>query len=336
MEEVLAPALTVVHPQQPATLEPSAHDPGALIVYTAPPAEQHPALVYLARLAPGSRRTMRGALTTMAALLTDGHCSLETLAWAALRYQHTQALRTLLAARYAAATANKMLAAVRGVLRECWQLGLMSAEEYQRAANVAAVRGASLLRGRALQLGEVRALFTACATDLTPAGTRDAALLAVLYGSGLRRSEIVALDLADYAPETDALTVRSGKGHKARICYTAEGSQAKLQAWLAARGLTPGPLFCPVRKDGAVQLRRMSPDAVRKALVKRGRAAGVAAFSPHDLRRTMISDLLNAGADISTVQQLAGHANVQTTTRYDRRGETTKRKAAKLLHVPQG
>jgi integrase len=297
-------------------------------------ADHHPAAVYLARLAPGSRRTMRQALATIAEILSNGRDDVETLAWSMIRYQHAQAVRTVLLERYAPATANKMLAALRGVLRECWRLGLMSADDYRRAADLEAVRGTTLPRGRALSAGELRALFEACAADPTPAGRRDAALLALLYGGGLRRSEIVALDVDDYASRTGELRIRQGKGRKERLVYASNGAGQALEAWLQVRGVDPGPLFVPVDKAGRIVLRRLTDQVVAKALRKRAKAAGVTAFSPHDLRRTFISDLLDAGADICTVQGLAGHANVQTTARYDRRGEVTKQRAAGLLHVP--
>jgi site-specific recombinase XerD len=78
----------------------------------------------------------------------------------------------------------------------------------------------------------------------------------------------------------------------------------------------------------------MTDQAVLGILKKRGRQAHVQAFSPHDLCRTFISDLLDAGADIATVQKLAGHSQVTTTARYYWRGEATKKKAARRLYVP--
>jgi len=301
---------------------------------TGRPADQNPALVYLGGLGTGGQRTMREALNTIAGFLTGGRCDVFTLPWGVLRFQHVAAVRARLAERYAPATANKMLAALRGALRAAWRLGQMSAEDYQRAADCKGIRGETLPRGRALSSGELRALCATCGHDPTPAGARDAALIAVMYGGGLRRAEAVALDLAHVNPETGALTVRAGKGHKDRLAYLTGGALDALQAWLRVRGEKPGRLFWQVAKGGHMIPRGLTGDAVYKMLAKRAKEAGVRDFSPHDLRRTFVSDLLDAGADLSTARQMAGHANIQTTARYDRRGEAAKQKAAGLLHFP--
>lgn len=112
------------------------------------------------------------------------------------------------------------------------------------------------------------------------------------------------------------------------------GSRAALTGWLRIRGEAPGPLFWPIDQAGRMIARRMTTQSVLEILQRRARRARVQRFSPHDLRRTFISDLLDAGADITTVAGLAGHASVTTTARYDRRGEETKRRAAELLVVP--
>jgi integrase len=156
----------------------------------------------------------------------------------------------------------------------------------------------------------------------------------VAYGAGLRRSEAVALDLEDFDPETGALSVRHGKGNRARTSYLTNGALSALKAWLVVRGLEPGALFVAMTRGGRATGRRLTDAAVAKAFAACARRAAVATFSPHDLRRSFVSDLLDAGADVATVARLAGHANVQTTTVYDRRPEAAKRKAAELLHVP--
>jgi integrase/recombinase XerD len=302
------------------------------------PTDRHPAAVYLARLGPGSRRAMRQALDLMAGLATGGQADAMSMPWAALRYQHTQAVRAALAESHAPATVNKCLSALRGVLGEAWRLGQMTGDDYHRAVDLKSVRAQTLPRGRALEPGQLRVLFEACGT--TAAGKRDAALLALLFGCGLRRAEAVSLDRPDYDRRTGALTVKRGKGRKARIVYAPAGARAALKAWLLERGRRPrpgvktGPLLTRVTKGGAVTLQRITSQAAYlrvQGLAKRARLGSV---SPHDLRRSFVSSLLDAGADLSAVQQSAGHSSINTTARYDRRGERAKQQAAALLHVP--
>ncbi len=96
--------------------------------------DQNPAAVYLARLtSAASRRTMRAALEMIARLVTSEALGADHCPWSQLRYQHAAALRAALAARYSPSSANKHLSALRGVLRESWRLGQMTADDYRRA-----------------------------------------------------------------------------------------------------------------------------------------------------------------------------------------------------------
>jgi len=310
-----------------------APEPGELTAFESNPIDRNAAAVYLGGLASGSRRTMRGALDTIAGMLTSGRRDALSIDWSALRFAHTAALRSRLAETYKPATANKMLAGLRGVLRAAWRLGQMTGDDYTRAANVESVKGSTLPAGRALTSGEIAALLDACASDPTNAGARDAAMIALLRAVGLRRAEVCALDLADYNP-ADGLLIIQGKGQKERTAYITNGAADALADWLAVRGSEPGPLFCPVNKGGRILRGRLTTESVYALLRKRAGQAGVSKLTPHDFRRTFVSDLLDRGADITTVAKLAGHASVTTTARYDRRGEAAKRKAVELLHVP--
>ncbi|HEX2909849.1 MAG TPA: tyrosine-type recombinase/integrase [Chloroflexia bacterium] len=297
--------------------------------------DKNPAAVYLATLRPVGRRGMLRALTLIAEIASEGKQTAFTLPWHQLRYQHTAAIASTLVERgYRPATVNQALSGLRSVLYHAWKLGLMESEDYQRARDVKNKRAETLPRGRALAKAELTTLIQNCQSEKTPAGTRDAALIGVMYGTGLRRSEVVKLELKDYKSLTGALTIRGAKGGKDRLVYVKSGAAKALAGWLTLRGEATGSLFCPIHKSGKIRVESMTDQAIMKILKKRGLQADLEPFSPHDLRRTFISDLLDAGADIATVQKLAGHASVTTTARYDRRGEEAKSKATDLLNIP--
>jgi site-specific recombinase XerD len=294
-------------------------------------ATQSPAVMYLANLSTDAgRRVQRQALAAITGIFGAGDPF--TFQWSALRAEHVAEIRKRLAEAYAPATANRILTALRGVLKAAFVKKQMTAEDYQRAVMIAPVRGSTIPAGRGLSSGDMSALMADCESDLTPAGARDAAIIGLMYSCGLRRAEVISADLADL--KDGKLTVK-GKGRKQRTAYITNGAARAMTDWLIVRGSKPGPLFLAINKAGKIAAARLTTQSIYKMLVsKRGPAAGLAEFSPHDLRRSFAGDMLDAGADIATVAAMMGHASVNTTARYDRRPEAAKQKAAGLLHVP--
>ena len=290
-----------------------------------------PADLYLANLSAGSQG-MRQPLDVIAGILDKKHDA-ESYPWHELTYRDTMKVRTALAERYRPATVNKMLSALRGVLKQAWRLGLMDAEAYRRAADVENLRGSNLLSGRALPGDEISRLFETCTADPTPKGTRDAAILAVFYGGGLRRGELARLDADDFDPADCSIRVH-GKGRKQRTVYLSAQACARVQAWLRLRGTAAGPLFVSIDQTDRFGRTRLRGESIAYILRRRQQQSGTDPFSPHDLRRSFVTTLLDAGEDVFTVQKLAGHADASTTARYDRRGEGAQRRAVNALTIP--
>jgi integrase/recombinase XerC len=161
-----------------------------------------------------------------------------------------------------------------------------------------------------------RVLSVAEADDLLsepPAGVnglRDQAVLEVLYGSGLRVSEVSGLDRGDVDLKSGIVTVRRGKGSKERRVPLGEVGLRAVAAYLAA---TPGcgPMLFLNARGG-----RLSPRSIRAAVAKLGQRADVAGVHPHALRHSFATHMLDAGADLRGIQELLGHKSLSTTQRY--------------------
>jgi integrase/recombinase XerC len=146
--------------------------------------------------------------------------------------------------------------------------------------------------------------------DANGASARDRAILELLYATGLRVSELVGLGLDDV--DRGERTVRvMGKGSKERIVPFGGQAAVALDAYVDVRGTGTGPLFLNARGG------RLSPRSVHALVRRRARAAGLSRrVSPHTLRHTFATHLLDAGADLRMIQELLGHSRLSTTQRY--------------------
>ena len=232
-----------------------------------------------------------------------------------------------------ASSAARVVVAVRGFHRFCAREGLATSDP-GRAWRPPAV---PLRLPKAIPYVDVQALLAAAAEQPAPLGVRDVALLELLYGTGARISEAVGLDIDDVDLEERSILLR-GKGSKERRLplgswaadavarYLAEGRPAQIR-----RG-TPA-LFLNTRGD---RLSRQSAWAALRDAADRATRAGSlpvgSAVSPHTLRHSFATHLLEGGADVRVVQELLGHASVTTTQIYTRVTVDTLREVYAASH----
>ncbi len=221
---------------------------------------------------------------------------------------HIRSYLAHLMKRASRATAQRHLAAIKSFLRNREvstgapnpARGLRSPRREKHLPSILAEKEVADLIGDAPQEGD-------------RAGYRDRAMAETLYSSGLRVSELVALDWSDLDLEMGLLRVRHGKGNKERIVPIGEPAIQALQEWRKnmPNGGDGGPIFTNLRG------RRISTRSVESIVARLLARSGIAnRITPHGLRHSFATHLLDHGADLRSIQEMLGHASLTTTQRY--------------------
>lgn len=292
----------------------------------------NPLQQYLARLMPSSQLTLRYVLQDAADRLGFADCDIHEVPWHQLQPGHIGSLVAALREDgYAPNTSSLYVNALRGVINEAWRLGLIDQEHLLRMRSVKPAAGTRLGQGRNLRRTLIRELMAVCDSDPRPQGRRDAAVIALLYGSGMRKSESVNLDLGqvDFAERSLQVT---GKGNRQLLKYAPAWAFERLQAWLQLRrSLLPAQvsddtfLFNRIRRGSHITRERITKHAIYYIARQRGAQVGVK-IMPHDFRRSFITRVIEEH-DLSIAQKLAHHSNIQTTASYDVRDDNERRRA---------
>jgi integrase/recombinase XerD len=224
----------------------------------------------------------------------------------------------LLARGLAVSSVNQRLSAVRLLLRQASERGALPIDEALRLSSVPNVQQAGQRLGKWLSEKEAGRLLSV-PDPHTRLGVRDRAILALLVACGLRRDELVRLEVRHLQLREDrwVLLDIQGKGRRIRTVPVPLWVKQLLDRWLAEGGILAGPLFRTLRKGGKLGPEEaVSEDLVYTLVRRAGAAIGHPDLTPHDLRRTCAKLCRKAGGELEQIQLLLGHASIQTTERY--------------------
>jgi integrase len=271
-----------------------------------------------------AKTAVLNSLTSASGQRTYDHAIREFVAWYCseprLAFNRTVVLRYRIHLEqrgYAPATVNLRLAAVRRIAYEAADAGLLSPELAAGIRRVKGVRRIGVRLGNWLTPEQGRRLLEAT-TPASPREVRDQAMVAMLIGCGLRRGELLALQLESIQQREEHWVIADlvGKAGHVRTVPIPSWVKHAVDAWTAAAPITDGRIFRAINKAGRVWGDGMSPkvlwDVVRAAAAR----AGIDKLAPHDLRRTCARLCHLAGGELDQIQFLLGHVSIQTTERY--------------------
>ena len=209
------------------------------------------------------------------------------------------------------------MSAIRKLAAEAADNGLLAPELAAGIARVRSAKSVGIRVGNWLSVRQAQSLLNAPDVS-TVRGMRDRAILAVLLGCGLRRSEAAALSITHVQQRDGRWCIIDLRGKHGRIRTAPMPTWVKvaIDAWTSAAGVADGHIFRPVNRADRVGGERLGEKVVWQLIKPYAEAAGVPGIAPHDLRRTCGKLCRASGGELEQIQLLLGHASVQTTERY--------------------
>ncbi len=260
-------------------------------------------------LSPNTIAAYRNDLEQFASYLRQQHHLAD---WHTLRSEHLEAfLRYLRERQYADTTTARKLAAIKAFCQHLVRSGMLESNPTDGLPTPRVGR----FTPRALPVDAVRSLIAAASGDRSPEGLRDRAMLLTLATTGLRVSELTALDVPDIDLARRELVVRRANGRERRVPLSEEAAQALREYLEKAR-----PLFAPAPGEQAAFLNHRGTRLTRQGfwLILKGyaQAAGIPDVTPHTLRHTFAVQALANGWELRDVQRVLGHVSPATTQIY--------------------
>ena len=209
------------------------------------------------------------------------------------------------------------ITAVRKLAVEAADNGLLAPELASGITRVKGIASKGVRMGNWLSVKQAQTLLNTPDVSTTK-GLRDRAILAVLLGCGLRRSEVAALTVAHVQQRDGRWCIVDLVGKHGRVRTIPMPTWVKVaqDAWTSSAGVADGYVFRPVNRGGQAQGAGLSEKVVWQLLQGYAATAGVPGIAPHDLRRSCAKMCRAAGGELEQIQLLLGHASVQTTDRY--------------------